>query len=138
MNTSQKKYLAILIIFIVCLICSFILAVIPTEKLCSPNSGCSKVQTSSYSEFLTIKISIYGVAIFTILIILTISFLKKPSENKKSLLHSAIIIGSLFSIYFLFIQHFILQEYCKYCLIIDFSLLITLFLIIQWKRIFKK
>ena len=132
------KYKILLAIFILCLISSIILS-IPSKslhKFCTTDleSNCNSVQNSKYAYTLGIKNSYLGIIIFTFLSILTISQIKKPKKNKKTLIATGIIIGSIISIYFLYLQIFVIKEFCRYCLIIDFGLLISLLLIIPWKR----
>jgi len=59
----------------------------------------------------------------------------KPEKYKKIIIHSGIFIGTIIAVYFLYIQQFVLQEYCKYCIVIDFSLLIAFIIaIFTWKN----
>ena len=126
------KYKILLVLFGISLISSLVLSLIPVPVVCDPGVGCDVVQTSSYNQTFGIKNSYYGVVVFLFLIFLTIFQIKNPAKNKKLLIHSAVIVGSLISLYFLYLQKFTLQAYCKYCLIIDISILISLGIII-WK-----
>jgi len=90
-------------------------------------SGCQKVSESKYSNILGIKNYFYGIILFLLMTIITDSYIRKPSKKKKDLLRIGIIIGAIISLYFLYLQQFVIHYYCKYCLVIDFSLiLITL------------
>lgn len=102
----------------------------PVSEICEPGEGCEIVQNSIYSETFGIKNNYLGSLIFIGLIFLTISQMIKPSMNKKLLLYSLVIIGSGIAIFFLYLQQFVLGAYCKYCLVVDFSLLLALFVIL--------
>ena len=135
MNKKEKtkrtiKYWALVLIFTVCLFCSIALTSNASETIC--DTGCSD---NNYTETLGIANGQYGIIIFTILILIS-SYLFIYPEDKKSykriklLLHSGIIIGSIIAIYFLYLQQFVLKEYCSFCLVIDIGLLVCLGIII--------
>lgn len=128
----EDKYKILLILFGISLIGSIVLSLIPVPVVCDPGVGCDAVQTSSYNQTFGIKNSYYGVVVFIFLIFLTLSHIKNPTKNKRLLIHSAVVIGSLISLYFLYLQKFTLQAYCTYCLVVDISILIA-FGIIIWK-----
>jgi uncharacterized membrane protein len=129
---ERVKYKILLALFGISLISSLILSLIPTPIVCSAEVGCDIVQTSSYNQTLGLKNSYYGLVIFTFLVFLTLSHIKKPTKNKKMLIHLAIIVSSLVALYFLYIQKFVLQAFCKYCCVTDVSVLLSLVVMI-WK-----
>lgn len=131
----KYKYYLLLALFSISLISSAIMAFTPVEEICDPGVGCDIVQHSSYAKTFGIKNSYYGLGIFSFLVLVTLLQLKKPTKQKKQIINLAIIVGSVIAIYFISLQHFILNAYCKYCLIVDFSLLAALTLIIiDWKN----
>lgn len=125
-----SKYLIILGLLLIALISSIILSTRPVSEICDVNSGCEIVYYSHYNSLLGIQNSYVGVVIFSLLILLIISYLVNPTHNKKAMINLSIVIGSLIALYFLYIQNFILEAYCRYCLIIDFSMIISLILIL--------
>ncbi|MEK6928984.1 MAG: vitamin K epoxide reductase family protein [Nanoarchaeota archaeon] len=131
------KYKILLTLFSLCLISSLILS-FPSQTnnfLCSEEFGCGKVQNSPYSYTLNVKNSNYGIIIFALLIILTLSHIKNPTIDKKRIIHISIIIGFFIAIYFLFLQEFVIKAYCTYCLIVDVSLIISMVIILKkWKK----
>jgi len=132
---NNLKYKILLVLFGISLVVSIYLSIIPTPIVCNNNAGCDIVQTSSYNYMFGIKNSYFGVPIFAFLIVLTLLHMKTPTKNTKLLIHLAVILGSLFSLYFLYIQKFILRAYCTYCLIADICVLISLGIIIwKWKE----
>jgi len=125
-----SKYHIILALFIAALISSIILSVKPVSEICDIDSGCEIVYYSIYNSFLGIQNSYYGVVIFILLIMLTLSYLINPTQNKKSMINLSILVGSIIALYFLYIQGFILKTYCQYCLMVDLSMVISLILIL--------
>ncbi len=104
-----------------------------SANFCSPDSGCDAVQNSKYASLFGISNSIYGIFIFLILSIFAFYQINKPTKNKKRLIDSAVILGFLIVLYFIFLQAFVIKEFCKYCLIIDFSMIFAFFFIILKK-----
>ena len=126
----ELKYLALMIIFVVCLICSTLLLVSSNETTC--DTICSD---NDYTETFGINHGWYGIVIFTILYFLSFYLFIYPEDKKsyriiKRFIHCGIIIGSIIAIYFLYLQQFVLKEYCPYCLVIDIGLLVCLGMII--------
>ena len=130
MKIKISRYQIILALFIISLISSIILSVKPVAEICDISSGCEVVHYSQYNYAFGIQNSYYGVVIFTLLIVLTLSYLINPTHNKKALINLSIVVGSLIALYFLYLQHFVLEAYCRYCLIVDFSMIISLILIL--------
>ena len=130
----NQKYKILLILFSVSLAVSIILSLTPLPIICDPNKGCDVVQTSPYNFTFGIKNSYYGIFIFAFLIFLTLSEIKRPNKNKKLLIKTGVAIGSLVTIYFLYIQIFVLNAYCKYCLVVDFSMLLALIVVLISKE----
>ena len=134
----KTRYKIILAIFIISLISSALIAFAPLSKsgLCgaNPGEGCDAVQNSKYAEFLGISNGVFGTIIFAFLTILTISYLVKPDLEKKKIIHYGIILGAITAIYFIFLQTFLIKEFCKFCLVIDIGMVIALFLILPKKR----
>jgi len=59
---------------------------------------------------------------------------KAPKKIKKNLLKFGFFIGSLFAIYFLYLQFFVIKATCPYCLITDSGTLAGLGILIFWKE----
>ena len=129
------KSQTLLIIFIICFIASAILSFIPAEKACGgTQSTCYAVQQSGYEETIGIKNCYFGLITFGILIILTLAHIKKPVKYKKQIITFALIIGSLFAVYFIYLQLFVIQACCKYCMTIDIGTLLALVIILFWRE----
>lgn len=104
------------------------LGVIPP---CSLTGGCETVTTSPYSKILGVPVAYTGVLYYIAVLILLVLFfdLKKPIFVKG--LFALTSIGFLFSLYFTFLQVFIIKAICPYCI---FSALTStlLFLLCCW------
>jgi len=124
------KYQIILGLILLALISSLILSLKPVSEICDINSECEIVYYSQYNSLFGFQNSYFGVVIFTFLIALILSYFINPTNNKKTIINLIIFVGSLLALYFLYIQNFILQAYCKYCLIVDLSMVISLILIL--------
>jgi len=124
------KYPLLLSIFIISLISSiFIIQGFSCE------TACPIVQESGYGSLLGMQNGYTGIIIFSILILLTMWHILKPTKTKKYIIHTGTIIGSLIAIYFLYLQKFVIQEYCKYCLVVDFALIIAFIIILfNWEK----
>ena len=83
---------------------------------CSITGGCEKVLTSSYAEILGIPVSLPGALFYLLVAAGALAYLEGKHERlfRYSLLMT--IFGLLASIWFVFLQVFVLHSYCAYCL----------------------
>jgi uncharacterized membrane protein len=133
----MKKYIIILSLFVLSLISSAMLLSPENSEFCeigSPISGCSVVKDTNYSQTLGIDNAYFGILGFSALILITLSQIIKPTKNKKTLLITATTFASIIAIYFLFLQAFIINSFCNYCLVVDISVLTTFFILIFSKK----
>ena len=129
------KNKTLLIIFIICLIASAILSFIPPEIACGgENTGCYAVQDSGYEQTIGIKNCYFGLIAFGIITILTIMHIKNPKKYTKKLITSGLLIGSIFAIYFIYLQVFIIKACCQYCMVVDIGTLLALIIIFAWRE----
>ena len=123
---KNVKNILLLILLLAALMSSAILSFKPLSEICNIEEGCDLVQNSIYAETFGIKNSVYGVAIFSFLLIISLFQIFKPTEKKEKFIKLSLIIGSAIAVYFLILQLSVLKAYCKYCLIVDFSVIIAL------------
>ena len=129
------KYKIFLLVFFIGLISSLTLYSNSLTGICDPGKGCDIVNSSAYGSTLGISNSLYGIFIFSFMIVLTAFHMNKPNKHTRRIIHTAVIIGSLIALYFLYLQFFIIKAFCIFCLMTDFSLLIALiFLFYLWKH----
>lgn len=114
-----------LIVFIIGLFFSVLITTSLTE-VCDPGKGCDVVNHSKYGSVFGIKNSTYGIYIFSFFILLTLYQLVRPTRLTMQVLNLGIVLGSLVAIYFIYLQAFVLNAWCKYCLVIDIALIIGL------------
>lgn len=121
------KYKILLLLFAIIIIVSSILSFVPIDQACKANTNsCKIVHASSYDSLLGINNNYLGLFAFLGMFILTLSHIMNPKKIKKQLITTGLILGSAFAIYFLYIQFIILNATCSYCLIADFTTIISL------------
>ncbi|MCR4285242.1 MAG: vitamin K epoxide reductase family protein [archaeon] len=127
------KYKMLLTIFLVAIIASAILAFVPISNLCAPNdnssSGCSFVQSSTYSKILGVNNSYIGLVAFIALFFITLSHMFRPRKEKELVILVGVVIASLLAIYFIYLQVFILKAFCTYCMIVDVLSILALVIV---------
>jgi len=98
-----------------------------------PKRWCRKVQYSKYSKTMGIPNPHLGLLMYLAILILTLLFTFNALPYIYSMMPVAIliIIGFLFSLYFSFIQAFILHAFCTWCIIstVEFALLAATILV---------
>lgn len=100
--------------------------------VCPIGGKCEQVVESKYGTTFGIKNEIFGLLYYSALIVGLLLFLFYPplaNLSKLGIIVAAMLAGA-FSIYLLFIQAFILQNYCSWCLIAAFINLAILILVI--------
>lgn len=134
----NKKYLTILIIFLLALVSSLVLTFAPVEEICGPvknvQATCAAVQESNYENTFGIKNSILGTIAFTLISLIIILHIKRPRKQTKQLILAGTIIGSIIALYFIYLQFFVIGAICKYCMIADGGTILNLILMIFWKE----
>lgn len=128
------KHILLLVLLLIALASSAVLAFEPLSVVCNAEQGCALVQNSVYAHTLGIKNSIYGVGIFSLLSFLALFQIFRHSNKTEKFLKFSLIIGSAVAIYFLILQVFVLKAYCKYCIVVDLSVILALFVMYFPKR----
>lgn len=129
---AHIKYKILIVLFFISFIISLVLSLIPTPEICSVQLGCSVVQSSSYNSLVGIKNSFFGIFIFAVMSFLAYLQIKYHLGYRRKIINYAVIIGALVSLFFIYIQAFVLHAYCRYCLVVDISMVIALVLTIVW------
>lgn len=99
--------------------------------VCPTGSNCNAVINSPYSKFLGVSLEYWGMIYYGLILISYLGFIFTPNllSNFMRLGLSLMTTGAfLFSLYLLFIQAFILRQWCIWC-ILSASLSITIFII---------
>lgn len=121
------KYKSILLLISLCLVASVILSFIPVSQACGlEENGCYAVQTSEYETTFGFQNAHLGLVAFSLLFIITFLHDKKPTKKRKQFIQTGLILGSIFAIYFLYLQFFVINAICKYCMVTDIGILLAL------------
>lgn len=121
------KYKTILLFLALGIIASSVLSFIPINEACGlEESGCSIVQASNYEETFGFKNAHLGLVAFSALFLITFWHMNKPSKTTKKLILTGLIMGSVFAIYFIYLQFFVLNAICQYCMIADIGIIASL------------
>ncbi|MFT4311669.1 MAG: vitamin K epoxide reductase family protein [Candidatus Woesearchaeota archaeon] len=107
---------------------------------CFLDGGCGTVQTSHYATTLGISNPLYGVvAFFFLTVFFTWSLFANPKYGLIAFVDGVMALGTLFSVWLLYVQYIILQETCIYCLWVD-SIMIGMFIVYfaYWRWFFVK
>ncbi|MFB6246279.1 MAG: vitamin K epoxide reductase family protein [Candidatus Pacearchaeota archaeon] len=132
---KNLKYKLLLVFVGLAFLSALNLLSMPTSEVCNPGAGCSVVKHSIHSESFGIKNSLIGVVAFGLTIFLVSWHLKFPRVYKKNLINYGIVLGSLVAGYFIYLQAFELKSFCKYCMVADTSILISLIVVLlRWKE----
>jgi uncharacterized membrane protein len=89
---------------------------------CSLVSGCESVLSSSYSEFYGIPVSLFG-SVFYFLILLGTSLYFFEGKKEIFLRFPLLLtpFGFLASLWFVYLQAFVIKSFCQYCLVSAFT-----------------
>lgn len=98
-----------------------------TPLICDVLSGCNVVAASQYSQIFGIPVAEFGVLFYSILFVLAALELVLFDRLLRRVLQGLAIIGLLVSLYSTFVQVYLIQALCVYCLA---SGLITVFVFI--------
>ena len=99
------------------------------NNVCSiTKTSCQSVQDSVYGRTFGIENSILGITGFSLIMILVFLQLKFKYNLLKIMIILGSVIAGLMSLRFVYIQGFILREYCFYCLIVDLMGIVLLIL----------
>ena len=104
---------------------------------CPIFGGCDEVTKSVYSVLFSIPLSVYGMAIYLAVLVLSVAYLQTKNPRFALGFMGLSVIGFIFSVYFMYIQAFLIGAYCFYC-VLSFVFFTTMFLlnIYVWKKHF--
>jgi uncharacterized membrane protein len=128
------KYRIILALYFIALIFSILITVKPISNICNPYEGCDTVLNSKYAQFLGLKTSIWGIIAISIVIITIFGYLKNHDKGKQNFIKVPVILGAIVAVFLLYLQEFVINAYCKYCIAVDTCLITSTIILIAWKR----
>lgn len=92
---------------------------------CFLGTGCDAVANSPYSKLFGVPLVVYGMAFYLVVGVITLLYLDTKKEIFARLIFPVTGIGFLMSLYFIYIQKFLIGAFCVYCVI---SIVITILL----------
>lgn len=105
---------------------------------CSITGGCDTVLASQYSEIFGIPLSFLGLAYYSSIFFVALFYLDGNSKKALKLLTILPAFGFAFSLYLVYLQLFIIEAICQYCMLsaINSTILaiIGLFLMKFWRK----
>lgn len=93
-----------------------------------PDEWCKKVQYSTYSKTFGIPNPYLGLGMLLAILIFTILY--HFQDGSILPIHFLVSFGFLFSLYFSYIQSFVIKAYCTWCIVS--AIVFTLLFIVQW------
>ena len=135
---KNPKYIVFLALFFMSLLGAGILVLYdfkPLPEICSVGEGCYVVKNSAYNTLLfNIPNEYLGLVFFLFMFSLTAYQMAKPSEKKDFFINSGIVLASIFALYSIYLQVFVIKAYCKYCMVIDISSLLALVYVLAFRK----
>lgn len=83
---------------------------------CTLLHGCEIVTTSAYSILWGIPLALYGAVYYLLVFVLSIIYLETGNARLLRLAGRFTVIGFLASLYFVYLQLFVIEAICVYCL----------------------
>lgn len=93
-----------------------------------PDEWCKKVQYSTYSKTFGIPNPYLGLGMLLAILIFTLLY--HFQDGSILPIHFLVSFGFLFSLYFSYIQSFVIKAYCTWCIVS--AIVFTLLFIVQW------
>jgi uncharacterized membrane protein len=91
---------------------------------CGIVSGCEEVAKSPYNNFLGIPVAVFGVVLSVVLLSLAIAWWKTDIYGLLLGHYALSLVGVFFDGWFLYLQVFVIQAVCIWCLTYEVSLLL--------------
>jgi uncharacterized membrane protein len=95
---------------------------------CSLLKGCEEVTSSQYATILDIPVSLAGAGYYLLIFVLMISYLDTKKERILYFISRLTPLGFIASLWFLYLQLFVIKAICLYC-IISFTTSTLLFIL---------
>ena len=84
---------------------------------CALLNGCETVLTSKYSEVFGVPIALFGALFYSAVFLFSLAYLK--TKNNKIIIVFLVLtaLAFLMSLFFIYLQFFVIKAVCEYCLI---------------------
>lgn len=84
---------------------------------CGPSGGCNTVTSSPYSVFFGVPVALLGALYYGAIILLSVGYLDTKKEKILQVLSLLPITGMLASLWFIYLQLFVIHAICIYCMV---------------------
>ena len=84
---------------------------------CTLLNGCETVLTSKYSEIFGVPIALFGALFYSAVFLSALAYLKTKDSRIIAGLLILTVLGFLASLFFLYLQFFVIRAVCEYCLV---------------------
>ena len=84
---------------------------------CSLFEGCGEVTSSQYATILNIPVSLAGAGYYLLIFVLVIAYLDTKKERILYFISRLTFLGFIVSLWFLYLQLFVIKAICLYCMI---------------------
>lgn len=103
--------------------------------VCGPIRGCEEVALSEYASIGPIPVAVLGVVLSVALLVLALAWWKTDVYGLLLAHYALSLVGVLFDGYFLYLQVFVIQAICIWCVAYEVSLLARfLVALVVWYR----
>lgn len=102
---------------------------------CGPIKGCEEVALSEYARVAGVPVAVFGVLLSVVLLALALAWWKTDIYGLLLAHYGLSLVGVIFDGYFLYLQLFVIQAVCIWCVIYEVSLLLRfLIAFVVWYR----
>lgn len=102
--------------------------------VCPLVGGCNEVLQSPYAQIFGYPVALYGLIFYFSIFILSFLYLDRGNKYVFTVLTFLPALGFLFTLWFLYLQAFVIKAYCFYCLI-SAGLSTILFALALWASV---
>lgn len=85
--------------------------------VCPLTGGCDAVLQSPYAQILGLPVALYGLFFYLTLFLVSFMYFDRRSDTVLKALLLLPVVGFLFTLWFFYLQAFVIEAYCFYCLI---------------------
>jgi len=102
---------------------------------CGPLKGCETVATSPYAWIGPIPVAVFGVLLSVVLLSLAVAWWRTDIYGLLIAHYALSLVGVVFDAYFLYLQVFVIQAVCIWCVTYEVSLLLRFLIALYvWYR----
>jgi uncharacterized membrane protein len=103
--------------------------------VCGPIKGCEEVALSEYARIGGIPVAVFGVFLSVALLVLALAWWRTDIYGLLLAHYGLSLVGVIFDGYFLYLQVFVIQAVCVWCVTYEISLLLRfLIAFVVWYR----